>query len=87
MYAIGSGGIIGSVSSGSLSAITGSGTVSIPSLQKARASSGTYTVAGTGNGHHIGLSQWGANGMANAGFSYEDIIKFYFTGVQVGPAA
>ena len=87
MYAIGSGGIIGSVSFGNLSAITGSGTVSIPSLQKARASSGTYTVTGTGNGHHIGLSQWGANGMANAGFSYEDIIKFYFTGVQVGPAA
>ena len=87
MYAIGSGGIVGSVSSGSLSAITGSGTVSIPAAQKAKANSGTYTVTGTGNGHHIGLSQWGANGMANGGFSYEDIIKFYFTGVQVGPAA
>ncbi len=52
----------------------------------ASGSGGTFTITGTGNGHHIGLSQWGANGMAAADFSYQDIIKFYFTGVQVGPA-
>jgi stage II sporulation protein D len=44
-------------------------------------------VSGSGSGHHVGLSQWGANGMAKAGFDYQQIVKFYFTGVQVGPAA
>ena len=40
-------------------------------------------IAGTGSGHNIGMSQWGAHAMANQGFTYEEIIKFYFTGVTV----
>lgn len=37
----------------------------------------------TGNGHGIGLSQYGADGMGKQGFSYEDIIKHYYTGVEI----
>lgn len=44
----------------------------------------SFTFSGTGNGHHIGLSQWGAHDMAEQGFTFEEIIKFYFTGVQIG---
>lgn len=43
----------------------------------------SFVFDGRGNGHGVGLSQYGAYGMAKAGFTYTDIIKFYFTGVTV----
>ena len=36
-----------------------------------------------GYGHGVGLSQYGANGMANSGYNYQDIIKHYYTGVEI----
>lgn len=39
--------------------------------------------AGMGYGHGVGLSQYGAKGMAEAGYSYKDIIEYYFTGAYV----
>lgn len=36
-----------------------------------------------GYGHGVGLSQYGANGYANAGYSYEDILKHYYFGVEL----
>ncbi|NLP30816.1 MAG: stage II sporulation protein D [Clostridiales bacterium] len=36
-----------------------------------------------GFGHGVGMSQWGANGMAQAGFNYKEILKHYYTGVTV----
>lgn len=36
-----------------------------------------------GYGHGVGMSQWGANGMAQAGYNYIDILKHYYTGVEV----
>ncbi len=41
-------------------------------------------IQGSGSGHNIGMSQWGARGMAENGINYIDIIKHYFTGVEVG---
>ncbi|MBR2500132.1 MAG: SpoIID/LytB domain-containing protein [Clostridia bacterium] len=43
----------------------------------------SYTFTGGGWGHGVGMSQWGAKGMADNGFSYKDIITHYFSGVQV----
>ncbi len=37
----------------------------------------------TGYGHGVGMSQWGAEGMADEGYNYKDILKHYFTGVEV----
>lgn len=34
-------------------------------------------------GHGVGLSQWGAHGMGQAGYQSDDIIKFYYTGVSI----
>ncbi len=42
-----------------------------------------YTFNGSGWGHSVGMSQWGAYGMARQGFGYEDILKFYFTGIEI----
>lgn len=39
--------------------------------------------AGMGYGHGVGMSQYGAKGMAEAGFTYKEIIEYYFTGAVV----
>ncbi len=36
-----------------------------------------------GYGHGVGLCQYGANGMAKAGFTGEEIVKRYYTGVDI----
>lgn len=42
-----------------------------------------FRIYGGGYGHGVGMSQNGAQGMAGAGKSYEEILKFFFTGVEV----
>ena len=37
----------------------------------------------TGYGHGVGMSQYGANGMAKEGSKAEDIVKHYYTGVKI----
>lgn len=36
-----------------------------------------------GWGHGVGMSQWGANGMAAEGYSYEQIVNYYYKDVQI----
>lgn len=43
----------------------------------------TYIFTGKGWGHSIGMSQEGAKGMANKGFSYKEILTHYFAGTKV----
>lgn len=42
-----------------------------------------YTFHTVGFGHGVGMSQYGANGMALAGYQYEDILKYYYQGVEI----
>lgn len=42
-----------------------------------------FVISGKGYGHGVGLSQYGAKGMAEQGFTYKEILKFYYTGVDV----
>jgi len=37
----------------------------------------------TGNGHGVGMSQYGANYLASEGSSYIEILKRYYTGVKI----
>ena len=41
-------------------------------------------VSGHGFGHGIGLSQWGAEERARAGWSYRRILAFYYPGTSLG---
>ncbi len=41
-------------------------------------------IDGHGWGHGLGLSQYGANTLAQQGKSYRDIIQYYYQGVKVG---
>lgn len=36
-----------------------------------------------GYGHGVGMSQWGAQGMAMAGFTAAEIVKYYYSGVEL----
>ena len=36
-----------------------------------------------GYGHGVGMSQTGADSLAKQGFNYEEIIKHFYTGVQI----
>ena len=45
---------------------------------------GTLTVHGGGWGHNLGMSQYGAHGRGKAGFTFIEILKAYYTGVDVG---
>jgi stage II sporulation protein D len=42
-----------------------------------------YNFEGRGWGHGIGMSQYGAKQMAEEGYTYEEILKYYYTGVTV----
>ncbi len=42
-----------------------------------------YIMKGTGFGHGVGMSQYGAKGMAEEGYNYEQILKHYFTGTTL----
>lgn len=42
----------------------------------------TFSV--TGYGHGVGMSQYGANAMAKEGHTWQEIIKWYYTGVDIG---
>lgn len=44
----------------------------------------SLVIKGVGWGHHVGLSQWGAFMMAkNFNYQYRDIIKHYYSGVEI----
>lgn len=36
-----------------------------------------------GYGHGVGMSQYGANGMANDGYSYDEILKYFYKNINL----
>ena len=53
-------------------------TVSISTVKN-----GKFVFEGKGNGHGVGLSQNGAQAMAQQGYSYDEILKHYYTGITI----
>jgi len=46
----------------------------------------SYTFTGRGWGHGVGMCQFGAYGMAKMGLKYDEILKHYYTGVELSKA-
>jgi stage II sporulation protein D len=46
----------------------------------------SYTFTGRGWGHGVGMCQYGAYGLAKMGVKYDEIIKHYYTGVDLTQA-
>lgn len=44
---------------------------------------GTVTINVTGYGHGVGMSQYGANGLAKHGYTYVDILKHYYKDIEI----
>lgn len=68
---------------GKLDASTQSGTASTPVSTPVSTVSTSFTFSGRGWGHHVGMSQYGAKAMAEQGKTYDEILKFYFTGITL----
>lgn len=49
----------------------------------ADAEEGTVTFHTFGYGHRVGMSQYGAQAMAESGADFEEILKHYYTGVEL----
>lgn len=84
-YAISGDGAISAIPEGAY-AITSDGVSKLepsPGTPTGTGSELVYTLTGTGWGHSVGMSQWGAYAMAKRGMSYIDILTFYYTGVTV----
>jgi stage II sporulation protein D len=56
----------------------------VPSYQfEAKVADGLLVLEGRGHGHGVGLCQWGARGMAQAGSGPLAILRHYYPGVEV----
>jgi stage II sporulation protein D len=84
-YAIGGDGVA-SVLPPDVYAITGSGqSEKLGDSGTTQNTSGVFTITGTGRGHNVGMSQWGAYSMAKYhNKTYMEILQFYYTGVTIG---
>lgn len=61
----------------------GGGSTVQPGAGTVTVSGSSYVFNGSGYGHQIGMSQWGAYAMANRGFRYDEIVTFYLPGVRI----
>jgi stage II sporulation protein D len=60
----------------------------IPSTQfEIEAQGRTVVFAGRGSGHAVGLCQWGAKELADKGYRYDTILRYYFPGTTLQHAA
>lgn len=54
-----------------------------PFYYVARNEAGNYVIVGGGFGHGVGMSQNGTKAMTELGYSAEEIIQHYYTGVEI----
>ena len=52
-------------------------------LESLKVEDGRVKMSGKGYGHGVGMSQWGAFAMAEKGYTYRDILNFYYTGITL----
>ena len=46
-----------------------------------------FLVSGHGYGHGVGMGQWGAQGYAQQGYTYDQILEAYYPGTTLGDTA
>lgn len=85
-YTISGKGLVGLFGGGSAYVITSSGTSEVKQSGGSAYSGDGITITGTGWGHGVGMSQYGAKAMAEQGYTYEDILTFYYTGITLDQA-
>lgn len=63
--------------------VLGKNGVNVVSFTSSTSISGDFVFQGKGYGHGVGMSQWGAKGMADQGYNYKQILSHYYTGTTV----
>lgn len=73
------------ISSAGKAALRSNSNLIMGANQQVRAVTGTtgYRFIGTGNGHGVGMSQWGAKGLADQGYDYQSILKYYYKDINL----
>jgi stage II sporulation protein D len=61
--------------------------VALAAAQSAQAASPVLVIEGAGDGHGVGMSQVGAEGLALHGYSASQILSHYYTGTSLGRLA
>lgn len=76
---------ISAISAFGMNTLSNSQTIIMNAESKANVlnTSQKFLFVGRGNGHGLGLSQWGAKGMADAGNNYQDILRHYYQNVTI----
>jgi stage II sporulation protein D len=72
-----------SLVAGTVSAITSRGTTTVDLGGTTANDTNAWVISGAGNGHNVGMSQWGAYNMGLQGYTYDEILKFYYTGITL----
>ncbi len=65
----------------SLRSALGEGTLR-STLFELHESDGRFVFVGSGRGHGVGMSQWGARAMARRGIGYRDILQTFYPGAS-----
>lgn len=73
------------ISAAGTSSYSGESMVVMNGENEARAvsKSQSFLFTGQGYGHGLGLSQWGAKGLADEGYDYQSILKHYYQNVTI----
>ena len=69
-----------------LAASAPAGTRAPAPVQPAAVTATTFVASGRGWGHGVGMSQYGALGFANEGWTYDRILGHFYVGAELGPA-
>ncbi|HUC91330.1 MAG TPA: SpoIID/LytB domain-containing protein [Paenibacillus sp.] len=77
VYALGADGNARELSSPGLYVLNGSGELRAATKEPA------FRFTGTGFGHGVGMSQWGARALADKGYDYQAILKYYYKDVTI----
>ena len=62
---------------------TDSGAYAVYNVSISTVANGKFVFSGSGSGHGVGLSQKGAQGMAQMGYDYKEILCHYYTGITI----
>ncbi len=84
VYTISGKGLIGLFGGGTAYVITSSGTSALQQTGGTVTGGTGITITGTGWGHGVGMSQYGAKAMAELGYNYREILSFYYTDITIG---
>lgn len=79
-WVIGADGQLVQISASPVYALTSGG---VQEVEGSDLSDMKFVFEGTGSGHNLGMSQWGAYAMAKEGFTFDQILKFYYTGIEI----